>query len=104
MALIKRIWFTIRFSLFRSNKKRAEYAKKKKVFNYVGNNVALMLKKVPLYPELIKFHNNVRIASGVTFVTHDVIHYMLNKKYNNIKVPEKIGCIEIMDNVFIGSN
>ena len=35
-------------------------------------------RKIPLYPELIYIGNNVRIASGVSFITHDVVHNMLN--------------------------
>jgi acetyltransferase-like isoleucine patch superfamily enzyme len=45
----------------------------------------------------------VHIASNVGFVTHDIIHNMLNNKYLENEFIERIGCIEIMDNVFIGS-
>ncbi len=56
-----------------------------------------------MYPELIKLHNNIVIAAGVSFITHDVTYYVINKCFgSNFK--EKIGCIEIMDNIFIGSN
>lgn len=104
MSMSKRLWYTIMLNLIRNSRKRAEYAKDKRIFNKVGENVALMIKKVPLYPELIRFHNNVRIASGVTFITHDNIHYLLNRKYPDKQFLETIGCIEIMDNVFVGSN
>lgn len=63
-----------------------------------------MPRKVPLYPKLIKFGNNVRVASNVSFVTHDDIHNMLNKKYNTSEFKEKLGCIQVKNNVFIGSN
>ncbi|MCD7998109.1 MAG: hypothetical protein LUH21_12815 [Clostridiales bacterium] len=32
-----------------------------------------MFRKIPLYPKLISFGDNVWIASEVSFVTHDVI-------------------------------
>jgi acetyltransferase-like isoleucine patch superfamily enzyme len=75
-----------------------------------------MARKLPLYPNLIYFHNNIQIASGVVFITHDVTHSILNNLPGHvigctsfcdqmrIKFEEKIGCIEIMDNVFVGSN
>ena len=93
--------------LIMSSVKRVAYLRNNNIFRSIGDNVMIMDRKVPLYSKLICIHNNVRIASGVTFITHDIIHYMLNnrnasddfKKYN-----ENIGCIEIMDNVFIGSN
>lgn len=87
--------------------KRADYARKKHIFHYVGKNVRLPAMLIPLYPELISFHDNVEIASGVKFVVHDAIHGVLNFKYHNSKdnpeFPEKIDCIEVLDNVFIGT-
>lgn len=62
-----------------------------------------MNRIVPLYPKLIKVGNNVRIASGVSFITHDVTHSMLNEIPGRGKYQEKVGCIEIGDNVFIGA-
>ena len=58
----------------------------------------------PLYPELISIHNNVSLASGVLFVTHDVIHVVLQNLDPDSYYPERCGCIEIMNNVFIGAN
>lgn len=83
---------------------RADYVRKKKLFHAMGDHCILQIRKVPLYPELISLGDNVRIASGVTFVTHDVIHGLLNRQYPERRYREKIGCIEIGDNVFIGAN
>lgn len=63
-----------------------------------------MFRKIPLYSRLISLGDNVWIASNVTFVTHDVIHCMLNNKLETDEFKENIGCIDIKDNVFIGSN
>lgn len=101
----KRLWQTIRLWMMMSSKSRVEYLRKKKVFGFIGDDVTIMDRKVPLYAKLIRIHNNVRIASNVSFVTHDITHAMLNKRSNNEKVNNEIvGCIEIMDNVFVGTN
>ncbi len=59
---------------------------------------------IPLYPELIKLHDNVFIARNVHFETHDMINAVINTAHPGAKVPEYVGCIEIMDNVFVGSD
>lgn len=84
--------------------KRAEYIKKHDIFYSMGNNCMVMFRKIPLYPKLISFGNNVWIASNVTFITHDVIHYMLNYKARKEKFQEHLGCIKINDNCFIGAD
>ena len=99
-----RIKHTIGMYLSFSGSKRAEYIRKHKVFAECGENNMFMFRKIPLYPKLIKVHNNVWIASNVTFITHDVIHKMLNNKERSADFQEKIGCIEIEDNVFVGAN
>lgn len=76
------------------------------VFRKCGENVMIISRKIPLYSRLISIGNNVWIASGVSFLTHDVVHFMLNcrRSQNEPRFEEKVGCIEIGDNVFIGSN
>ena len=82
--------------------KRAAYMKKKDIFHSMGERVMITSRRIPLYAKLISIGNNVWMASGVEFITHDVTHYMLNG-IENSKYTEKIGCIEIGDNVFIGA-
>lgn len=98
----KRLIHTLHLLLSRSDKKRSAYLRKKKVFGAMGENVSLNIKICPLYPELIRFGNNVKVATGVTFVTHDVVNMVLNKT-EDFHYLENIGCIEIGDNVFIGA-
>ncbi len=101
----KRLWQTIRLWTMMSSKNRVDYLRNKKIFGNIGDNVTIMDRKVPLYAKLIRIHNNVRIASNVSFVTHDITHAMLNNRPNNEFVyNEVVGCIEIMDNVFVGTN
>lgn len=103
---MKRLWQTVRLWTMRKSTDRVAYLKKNHVFGYIGEKVTIMDRKVPLYANLIRIHNNVRIASHVTFATHDVTHLVLN----NMERPagetfsETVGCIELMDNVFIGTN
>lgn len=101
----KRLLQTVRLWSMMSSVKRVDYLRKNHIFGQIGKNVTIMDRKIPLYANLIRIHDNVRIASNVTFATHDVTHYMLNHMpgseggYN-----ETVGCIEIMDNVFVGTN
>jgi len=100
----ERLWHTIRLWTMIKSTDRVNYLRKKKIFGHIGENVLIMDRKIPLYANLIRIHNNVKIASNVTFVTHDVTHRMLNGMVGEEKYQETVGCIEIMDNVFIGSN
>lgn len=52
----------------------------------------------------IRFHNNVAVASNVTFCNHDVIQKVFNNIDESRQCNKKYGCIEVMDNVFIGAN
>lgn len=101
-----RYFLMFKLLFIKSPMKRAEYLKRKGIFRHCGNRVMITSRKIPLYPNLISIGNNVWIASGVSFITHDVAHFMLNglNTENDFKYMEKIGCIEIGDNVFIGSN
>ena len=88
--------------------KRGLFAKKHHIYAHVGENVTIQSRMIPVYSELISFGNNVHIARNVDFVTHDIIHGMLNRlpeeEKRNFKFKEHIGCIEILDNVMVGSN
>ena len=88
-----------------SAEKRTKWLKTHNFFYEMGENVHFQPRNLPADPKYIKIHNNVAVASNVHFVTHDII----NKVFNNMdetqgKYQFHLGCIEIMDNVFIGSN
>lgn len=99
----RRFFQTIRLCLTPSSFKRALYLQKKHIFRKVGDNCSYMDRRVPLYPNLISIGNNVHLASNVRFLTHDVSFVMMNKKYGG-GYSEMVGCIEIGDNVFVGSD
>lgn len=105
----KRLKITLRLLTMRSSFKRARYLKEHNVFRSIGENCSIMNWSLPLYPELIRFGDNVYIASNVGFVTHDITHLMLNRSElakslgGGKRFQEKLGCIDIGDNVFMGS-
>lgn len=104
----KRLWQSFRLLTIRGSAARTEYIRKQHIFAYIGDNCTIQKRKVPLYANLIRFGNNVHIASNVSFLTHDISHLVL-KNLPEIsavcggRVQERIGCIEIGDNVFVGS-
>lgn len=100
----KRIFWSIVLSTIPFGAKRiAEILRKHNLYGSVGKGCHIQKRKIPLNSELIHIHNNVCVGSNVGFVTHDAIHVMLNQKYDELNFVERVGCIEVMDNVFIGS-
>lgn len=99
----KRMKQTLGLNLQRGANARGRYLRDKQIMGEVGNKVRFQPRVIPLYPELIKLHNNITIGAGVHFVTHDAIFGVLNTAGLG-KFPEMVGCIEVMDNVFIGMN
>lgn len=102
----KRFWQSFRLLTIRGAAARTEYIRKRHVYGAIGDNCTIQKRKVPLYANLIRLGNNVHVASNVSFLTHDISHSVLNNMPEIVsqgKVQEKIGCIEIGDNVFIGS-
>ena len=53
---------------------------------------------------MISFGNNVHVASGVTFINHDVSVFMLRHMEPETEFKARTGEITIGNNVFIGSN
>ncbi len=104
MNLRKRLFWSVVLMLRRGGgRSTAEFIKKHHLYGSVGKNCMIMKKKLPLYSNLVYLHDNVWVASNVGFVTHDVIHKMLNHRPGGGNFIEKVGCIEVMNNVFIGS-
>lgn len=97
---IKKIWLY----LVLDSKTRTKYLVKHNVFAGVGKNFFFQPRKIPADPKLIKFHDNVVVTSGVLFITHDVSDFMLNNMGLSRFYEYQSGCIEVKNNVFIGSN
>lgn len=99
----KRLLQTIGLASKRGAGERGRYLREKNIFASVGENVYFQPRLVPLYPELIKLHNNIMVSAGVRFITHDASFVVLNRIGQGC-FPEEVGCIEVMDNVYIGYN
>lgn len=99
-----RHWHTLRLYTIGSPMRRAAYMREHDIFHSMGERVMITSRKIPLYAKLISIGSNVWMASGVEFIPHDVTHFMLNGMQDGYKYTEKIGCIEIGNNVFIGAD
>lgn len=99
--LIKQLLRDIRFFLLPMSSQRTKYIIKKQIFAECGENLFWQPRKLPADPKCIKLHNNVVVAADVSFINHDVIFLMLRNLDKDIH-HEHLGCIEVMDNVFIG--
>lgn len=98
-------YFTkLKLYLIANADKRTKLIIKKKIFKKVGKNFFFQPRVIPDEPQLISFGDNVAVASGVTFVTHDVIDKVLNKMDYDTNFNYNCAPIEIGNNVFIGCN
>lgn len=98
-----RMYHSIRLLLCRTGVKRAAYLKKHKLFGAIGDNCSWGPWRLPLYSELICLHDNVRVHKKAVFMTHDMLNRFLSICYpeKDFGHRERIGCIEVMDNVYI---
>ena len=91
------------FKMLKNGYSRADYLRKKDILAGIGENVYFYSRIMPADPKLLKLHNNISIATNVRFINHDrvdiVLAGMFDKKFNKL-----YGCIEVMDNVFIGAD
>lgn len=99
----KRVWHSFRLWTFRSPSKRANYLRNHHVYASIGEGCSFQSRKVPLYANLIRIGNYVTMAGNVSFLTHDVSHVILNRYMGTNALRENAGCIEIGDNVYVGS-
>ena len=93
-----------RIALMRSAITRTNYIVEHGFFAQTGKNFFFQPRIMPINAEYIKFHDNVSVASGVTFICHDVMQKVFNNLDPDKQIKKKYGCIEVMENVFIGSN
>lgn len=104
MGRLSRYVFLINTFLHKGGYSRAAFLKKKSFFKKQGEHCYLQPWNFGTEPYLISFGNNVHVASGVTFVNHDITALMFRYMDKNPDIKERKGSIEIGDNVFIGAN
>ena len=108
MNIIKRIWgggksVKFHFQLSRASlSKRAEMLRP--IFYHLGNHVELHTTYFGTEPYLISIEDDVCVASNVHFITHDVSCFRM-ANYLGIDKTEidKVGCIILKENCFIGA-
>lgn len=101
-----RLLHSIHLLLTRNTAKRTQYMKKHKVLGDIGEKCVWGPWLVPLYPKLIKLHNNVCVHKTAILIPHDYLNDFLKrcKPEYDFGPTERIGCIELMDNVYIAAN
>ena len=102
---MNRILIQLRSAMYRDGVKRADWYRRKGIFGAIGEQVMIQSFRLPYNAKEIFIGDNVRIASDVIFITHDVVHKMLNNIPElDYTFQEKQGSINIGNNVFIGEN
>ena len=91
------------FTLLRDGYARADYLRKHDILQSIGENVYFYSRIFPPNPKLLKIGNNVSIATNVRILGHDRIDVVLSGLYGN-KYSKFYDCVEIGNNVFIGSD
>ncbi|MBR0036375.1 MAG: AMP-binding protein [Bacteroidales bacterium] len=101
----KRLIQSIAMLFIRNGRKRASWLKKHHVLGGIGENCYWGPTLMPLYPELIKLHNNVIVHGHSRLVPHDMVNAFLKRAvpHKDFGPDERLGCIEIMDNVYIAA-
>lgn len=80
---------------------KVKWLTKHKVFGLLGKNVLYQPLRLPNNPKLIRIHDNVKVASNVTFYEHDAINSVFQHIQHG-KWKTHHTCIEIFENCFIG--
>lgn len=102
--MFRRYLQLLRLFLLRDGSKRAEYCKKTRYFHAQGECCYFQNFNFGVEPHLISFGNNVKVASGVRFINHDIFgDVILYKNKMNYHI-RRVGKITIGNNVLIGSN
>lgn len=103
---VKRLYHTIRLKMMKNPREKAAYLKKHHVLDAIGENCMWGPTKMPLYPQLIRLHNNVVIHKSAVIIPHDMVNGFLKKARPDMDFGyrERLGCVEIMDNVYVANH
>ena len=85
--MFRRYLQLLRLFLLRDGGKRAAYCKKTGYFHAQGEGCYFQIYNFGVEPHLLSFGSNIKVASGVRFITHDIF-----------------GDVILYKNVLIGSN
>lgn len=103
---MKRIFILLNMLLQKNGWGRADYLRKNNILGHIGKNVSYRPYNLPQEAKLLHLGDDVWIAAGVRFVTHDMINHMLyflgEKEFDPPIL--HVGEIHIGNNVVIGSD
>lgn len=102
---MKKLFIMLNMFLRKNGFGRADYLRKNNILGHVGENVSYRPYAIPQEAKMLHIGDNVWIAAGVRFITHDMINHMLyfmgEKEFNPPRL--HVGEIYIGNNVVIGS-
>lgn len=103
---LERLYHSAVMLALRTRTRRTKYLKKHNILGGIGEGCEWVPWLIPLYPKMIKLHNNVHIHKTAKLIPHDVLNGFLKKVRpdEDFGSYERIGCIEIMDNVYVAMN
>ena len=101
---LKRYWLMLRTVLIRNGYRRAKFLRRKHVFKAQGDGCYFQPWNFGTEPHMLSFGENVYIASGVRFVTHDITAMMFQYMDQNPAYQNRRGPLTIGNNVFVGAN
>lgn len=101
---LKTLFRKLYFMCLPTSGQRSKYVQRHKfLFKNVGGGIFFQPRQFPSDPELISFGDNVMIASGVSFINHDITNSLFNRMNKDLHLVNMEGCIEIGNNVMIGA-
>ena len=103
---VDRFYHSFRLLLCRTPRKRAAYLKKNDILGGIGENCFWGPWLLPLYPKMIVLHDNVHVHRSTRILTHDMLNRFFTMCNPDVDFGhrEKLGCVELMDNVYLAMN
>lgn len=101
--VFRRKMLILRLMLTRDGYRRGKYLRRIKLFHKQGEHCFFAPHNYGTEPYLLSFGDNVHVATGVTFVTHDVTAKMFQYMDPGTRYTSRIGTIDVGNNVFIGA-
>ena len=93
----------LRLMLCKNGYRRGEYLRKIKMFHKQGEHCFFTPYNYGTEPYMLSFGDNVHVATGVSFITHDIAAKMFQYMDPQKRYTSRIGKIEVGSNVFIGA-
>ena len=101
--MLKRKLQILRLMLCGNGYRRGAYLKKIGHFRKQGDHCFFVPSNFGTEPYLLSFGDNVHVATGVRFVTHDVTALMFRHMEPEQRHTKRVGPIEVGNDVFIGA-